>query len=119
MNVMVKASKPFWVSLHSADPAEKDCLQSTDEVEYVSYKRVLAQFNFTDEGGRIVLAEDIFFPLCNGGRCLVTHWGIGTDETGPGLLYWTGELWPVMCVSSMVQPGLNAGTVVEEWEWFE
>lgn len=106
----------LYLSLHTADPGETGN-QSTNEIAYTSYARkALARngTNFTVSGNTLSLAANQDFVTGTGGTGTATHWGLGTDASGTGLLLWKGALSPSIVCGNGVTPRVNAGTIVTE-----
>jgi hypothetical protein len=104
----------LWVSLHTADPGEAGT-QSTSECAYTSYARVSVARSgsgWTVTGNSVSPAANIDFPAATGGTETVTHFGIGTAETGTGKLLASGTVTPNIAVSSGVTPRLTTATAI-------
>jgi hypothetical protein len=99
-------SGSFYISLHTADPGESGN-QTTSETSYTSYTRIAVArtgSGFTLTGQTITNAALIQFPQCTGGSSIITHFGIGTDSSGPGNLILKGSLASSLSVSNGIQP---------------
>lgn len=106
----------LYLSLHTADPGEAGD-QTTNEIAYTSYARKAVGRtggNFTVTGNAVALAAAQDFPAGTGGTGTATHFGIGTDSSGAGLLLYKGTLTPNIVCGNGVTPRINAGTVVTE-----
>ena len=85
----------FYISLHTADPGETGT-QSTSETAYTGYARVAvarSSGGFTISGNTASNAATILFGTCTaspGAAC--THFGIGSDVSGAGNLFFSGAL---------------------------
>ena len=115
----VRASTPagsLYFSLHTADPGEAGN-QSTSEAAYTGYARKgLARngTNFTVSGNQVTLAANLDFDACTAGTATVTHFGIGTANSGAGKLLYSGTVTPNINVSNGVTPRLTTSTTVTE-----
>lgn len=101
----------LFVSLHTADPGEAGS-QTTNETSYTSYARVAVARSgsgWTVSGNAVTNAGLIQFPQCTGGTATITHFGIGTDVSGAGVLLYKGALSASLAVSSGIQPQFSAG----------
>lgn len=96
----------LYVSLHTADPGEAGS-QTTSEATYTSYARVAVArsgASWTVATNSATNAAAVSFPKCTGGTNTITHFGIGTDSTGAGVLLFKGPL------ASVVQGPFTAKT---------
>lgn len=107
----------LYLSLHTADPGEGGN-QETNEVStsaYTSYARVaVARDNtgWTVATNTSTNAALIQFPQCTGGTgATITHVGIGTSSTGPGILLASGALNASLAVSNLIQPQFAASAL--------
>ena len=101
----------FYISLHTADPGETGT-QTTSEATYTSYARVaVARFGagWTVSGNNASNAAAINFPACTGGTNTITHFGIGSDVSGAGNLFFKGALSASLAVSSGITPSFAIG----------
>lgn len=106
----------LYFSLHTSDPGEAGD-QTTNEVTYTSYARVAvarSSSGWTVSGNAVAVDVDVTFPAGTGGSGTATHWGLGTDSSGAGLLLYKGTISPNIVCGSGVTPKLTAGTVVTE-----
>ena len=106
----------LYLSLHTSDPGEAGD-QTTNEIAYTSYARVAKARDgvaFTVSGNAVSMASAATFPAGTGGSGTATHWGLGTDSSGAGLLLYKGTISPSIVCGSGVTPQLAAGTVVTE-----
>jgi hypothetical protein len=105
----------LYVSLHTATPDETGN-QQTNECTYTSYARVAVartSGGWTITGNSVSPTANITFPAATGGIETATHFGIGSDATGTGNLYYYGTVTPNISISSGVTPVLttaSAGT---------
>jgi hypothetical protein len=101
----------FYVSLHTADPGEAGN-QTTSEATYTSYARVAVARSgagWTISGANVSNAAAITFPACTGGSNTITHFGIGSDVSGTGNLFFKGALGASLAVSSGITPSFAIG----------
>lgn len=108
----------FWISLHTADPGETGT-QSTSEATYTGYARVSvvrSGSGWTVSGNTASNAAAINFAACTGGSNVITHFGIGSDSTGTGNLFFKGALTSSLTVSSGITPSfaIAALTVTDD-----
>lgn len=106
----------LYFSLHTGDPGEAGD-QTTSEVTYTSYARVAvarSSSGWTVSGNAVAVDADVTFPAGTGGSGTATHWGLGTDSSGAGLLLYKGTISPSIVCGNGVTPKLTAGTVVTE-----
>ena len=106
----------FYVSLHTADPAEGGD-QTTNETSYTSYARVAVARSgsgFTVSSNSVSPAANVDFPACTGGTAIITHFGIGTSLSGAGVLLYKGAVTPNISVSTGVTPRLTTATAITE-----
>jgi len=101
----------LYVSLHTGDPGEAGD-QTTNECDYTSYARVAVA---RTSGGWTVTNDTadntaaITFPACTGGSNTATHFGVGTDSSGSGVLLFSGALSASLAISSGITPQFDAG----------
>lgn len=101
----------FYISLHTADPGETGT-QTTSEATYTSYARVAVARSgagWTVSGNNVSNAAAINFPACTGGSNTITHYGIGSDSSGTGNLFFKGALGASLAVSSGITPSFAIG----------
>ncbi len=101
----------FYVSLHTGDPGEAGS-QTTNEATYTSYARVAVARSgagWTVSGNNVSNAAAINFPACTGGANTITHFGIGSDSSGAGNLFFKGALNASLAVSSGITPTIATG----------
>ena len=85
----------FYISLHTGDPGETGT-QATSETAYTGYARIAVARSgagFTVSGNSVSNAAIVLFGTCTasaGAAC--THFGIGSDSTGTGNLFFSGAL---------------------------
>lgn len=104
------ADGSLYVSLHTADPGEAGD-QTTSECDYTGYARVAvgrtAGWTITDNKAENAAATT--FAECTGGSNTATHFGIGTDASGAGVLLFSGALDSNLAISSGITPEFAAG----------
>jgi hypothetical protein len=89
------AAGSFYVSLHTADPGETGT-QATSETAYTGYARLAVARSgagWTVAGNAASNAAVLTFGTCTaapGGN--ITHFGIGSDVSGSGNLFFSGAL---------------------------
>lgn len=84
----------FYISLHTADPGEAGS-QTTSEASYTGYARVSVARSgagFTVSGNTVSNAATITFGACTAGSNTLSHFGIGSDVSGAGNLFFKGAL---------------------------
>jgi len=100
----------FYISLHTADPGETGT-QTTSEATYTSYARVAVARSgagWTVSGANASNAAAVNFPAATGGSNTITHFGIGSDLSGAGNLFFKGALSASLAVSSGITPSFAA-----------
>lgn len=103
----------FYISLHTGDPGETGD-QTTSEATYTDYARVAVERSsggWTVSGNEATNAAEIAFPQATGGTNTITHFGIGSDSSGAGNLFFKGELSASLAVSSGITPRFAAGAL--------
>lgn len=108
----------LWVSLHGQDPGEAGD-QSTNEVDYTPYGRVSVSRDasgWVRTGNQVSPVSNITFPQVTGISVSsdVTHFGIGTAQTGPGELMYYGTVTPSITFVTGESPTLTTDTIIEE-----
>ena len=101
----------FYISLHTADPGETGT-QTTSEATYTSYARVAVARSgagWTISGANVSNAAAVNFPAATGGANTITHFGIGSDLTTAGNLFFKGALSASLAVSSGITPSFAIG----------
>lgn len=102
----------LYLSLHTADPGEAGT-QETNEAAYTSYARqavARSGSGWTVSGSTATLAANVDFPEATGGTETITHFAIGTDETGAGKVIAYGALDASLAVSTGTIPRLDTST---------
>lgn len=89
------AAGSFYISLHTADPGEAGS-QTTSETAYTGYARVAVARSgagWTVSGNNASNAAAVTFPNCSAAPgAVLTHFGIGSDVSGAGNLFFRGAL---------------------------
>jgi hypothetical protein len=101
----------FYISLHTADPGEAGS-QTTSESAYTSYARVAvarSTAGWTVASGVADNDAAITFPLCGATGSTVTNFGIGSDASGAGNLFFKGA--SALAVSNGITPQFAAGAL--------
>ena len=104
----------FYISLHTAAPAETASAQTTSEAAYTSYARqavARSTAGWTVASGNVDNDAAITFPQATGGSETETDFGIGSDLTGAGNLDMTGALTSSLAVSNGITPEFAAGAL--------
>lgn len=105
------AAGNFYVSLHTGDPGETGD-QTTNEATYTSYARVAVARSgagWTVSGNNVSNTAAITFPAATGGSNTITHFGIGSDSSGAGNLFFKGALGASRVISSGITPSFAIG----------
>lgn len=105
------AAGSFYISLHTADPGETGD-QTTNEATYTSYARVAVARSgagWTISGANVSNAAAVTFPACTGGTNTITHFGIGSDSSAAGNLFFSGALTASIAISSGITPSFAIG----------
>lgn len=106
----------LYVSLHTGDPGEGGS-QTTNETNYTSYARVAVprdSSGWTVTGNSVSPTDNIIFPTGTGGSGTVTHWGIGTELSGAGILLYSGTVTPSISVGNSITPSISSSSTVTE-----
>jgi hypothetical protein len=104
----------LYVALHTADPTASGD-QESNECAYTSYARVAVARSgsgWTVSGNSVENAAAVTFPEATGGSETATHYSIGTDATGGGIILYSEQLTSPLAIISGVEPKFNAGTLV-------
>jgi len=103
----------FYISLHTADPTETGT-QTSSEATYTSYARVSVARSSAQWAVTGAIADNvnaITFPACTGGSNTITHFGVGSDTSGTGNLFFSGALTSSLAVSTGITPSFAAGAL--------
>lgn len=106
----------LFFSLHTSSPGEAGD-QTTNECAYTSYARVgvdRSGSGFTVTNNSVSPAAAVTFPAATGGTETATHFGVGTDSAGAGVLLYYGAISPNVSISSGVTPRLTTSTAITE-----
>jgi len=101
----------FYISLHTADPDETGN-QTTSEANYGAYARVAVARSgagWTISGNNASNAAAITFPAATSGSNTITHFGIGSDSSGAGNLFFKGALGASRVISTGITPSFAIG----------
>jgi hypothetical protein len=113
------AAGHLYFSLHTADPGEAG-VQTTSEIAYTNYARIdvnraSGAGGFTVTNNSVSPASNVTFAASAGGAGgTVTHFVVGTAETGDGKILYSGTVTPNIVVSSGVTPILTTATAITE-----
>lgn len=105
------AAGSFYISLHTADPGEGGS-QTTSETAYGSYARVAvarSAVGWTIAGANVSNAAAITFPTASSGPSTITHFGIGSDSSGAGNLFFSGALGASRIINTGITPSFAIG----------
>src|SRR5690348_13179979 len=105
----------FYISLHTADPGETGT-QTTSETSYTNYARVSVNRasgagGFTVSGNTASNTSTVTFAQCGATGATLTHFGIGSDSSGTGNLFFSGQLTAPLTVSSGITPEFAASAL--------
>ena len=101
----------FYVSLHTGDPGEAGS-QTTNEATYTGYARVAVARSgagWTVSGANVSNAAAVTFGADTVGSETLTHFGIGSDASGVGNLFFKGALTASLAVSPGITPSFAIG----------
>lgn len=101
----------FYISLHTANPNETGS-QNTSEAAYTDYARESVARSTAGWSVASGVADNdaaITFTIASGGSETETHFGIGSDASGAGNLFFWGALDAGLAVSSGITPEFAAG----------
>jgi hypothetical protein len=104
------------VSLHTADPGEAGT-QATNEATYGGYARqavARSGAGWTVSGNSVSPAANIDFPEATSGSETITYFGVGTADSGAGVLLYSGTVTPNINVSTGVTPRLTTSSAITE-----
>ena len=105
------AAGSFYISLHTADPGEAGA-QTTTEANYTGYARVAVARSaggWTVSGSNASNTAAVTFGACTVGSNTITHFGIGSDLSGAGNLFFKGALTGSLAVSAGITPSFAVG----------
>lgn len=101
----------FYISLHTADPGEIGT-QTTSEATYTGYARkavARSAAGWTIAANNASNAAAITFDPCTAGSNVITHFGIGSDATLAGNLFFYGALTASRTISAGITPSFAIG----------
>jgi hypothetical protein len=101
----------FYISLHTADPTETGT-QTSSETAYGSYARqsvARSGAGWSVTGDTASNAAVITFPTASSGPSTVTHFGIGSDVSGTGNLFFSGALAASRIINTGITPSFAIG----------
>lgn len=101
----------FYISLHTSDPGEAGS-QTTNETAYTNYARVAVARSgagWTISSANCSNAAQIAFAACGVTGATITHFGIGSDSSGAGNLFFKGALSASLVVSAGITPRFEIG----------
>lgn len=108
----------MYISLHTGDPTESGN-QTSSEANYTGYSRVAVSrsgsgwtFNSASGSPYVGNATAITFPTCTGGSSNITYFGIGSDSTGTGNLWFSGNTTSFLNISNNITPAYQANTLL-------
>lgn len=107
------AAGSLYVSLHTGDPGEAGD-QTTSEATYGSYARVAVARSgagWTVSGSNASNAAAVTFPAATSGPNTITHFGIGSDASGAGNLFFSGALGASLVVNAGITPNFAIGAL--------
>ena len=100
----------LYFALHTNDPGEAGN-QTSNEISYTGYARVSKNRNSTDftiTGNAVAVNSNVDFgTMTAGSGGTATHWSIGTDSSGNGVLLYKGALSPTIVVANGVTPRIS------------
>jgi hypothetical protein len=121
-NTATSPATELFVSLHTASPGVGGN-QSTSEISYTGYARVaVARANtssaWTITGSNPASASPnaniVFGTMTAGTGGTASFFGIGSESSGAGTLYYFGTITPNIVVSDGVQPVLTTASTITE-----
>lgn len=103
----------LYIALHTADPGEAGN-QTTSEAAYTNYARVAvvrSNVGWTVTGDTGSNAAIVSFPQSGSGPESITHFSIGTDAGGAGVLLLSGALTSTLVVNNLITPSFAIGAL--------
>jgi len=100
----------FYISLHTADPSAGD--QTTSAATYTDYARVAVARSgagWTVAAANVSNAAAVTFPAATVGSNTITHFGIGSADSGAGNLFWSAALDASRDISPGITPEFAIG----------
>lgn len=113
------ASSPvstLYVSLHTSDPGDNGD-QTTNEANYTGYARVgvvRSSSGWCVSENSVSPIQAISFGACTGGTEVITHFAVGSSQTGAGVILYSGSVTPNISVYSGVTPSLGVSSAITE-----
>lgn len=101
----------FYISLHTADPGAAGN-QTTNESALGAYARVAVARSgaaWTVSGANVSNAAAVTFPAITSGSETITHFGIGSDSSGAGNLFFRGALSASRVIDAGETPSFAIG----------
>ncbi len=102
----------LYISLHTASPEAGT--QSTNEATYSPYARQAVARSGSGWAGSAGAWDNegvITFPACTSGSDTITHFAVGTLESGAGKVLYCGQLTAPLNVSAGITPSFAAGAL--------
>lgn len=100
----------LWFALHTADPTNAGN-QTTSETTYTGYARqsvARTTGGFNVSSNSVNLVSNLEFPVCTStSGSALTHFSIGTSQTGTGKVLYSGTLTPNVTIASSVVPRIT------------
>lgn len=106
------AAGSFYISLHTADPGAGGS-QTTSESALGGYARVAVARSgagWTIAGANVSNAAAVTFPAVSSGSETITYFGIGSDASGAGNLFFRG----LLSVARVLDTGETASFAIGE-----
>ncbi len=103
----------FYISLHTADPGETGD-QTTSETAYTNYARIAVARSsgaWTVTGDTASNAAAVTFAQCGASGATLTYFGVGSDVSGTGNLFFSGALTSQLIVSNGITPSFAIGAL--------
>lgn len=103
----------FYISLHTADPGEGGS-QNTSETTYTGYARVSvarSTAGWTVASGVCDNDSVITFGADTSGTPTLTYFGIGSDSSAAGNLFFSGALTASLVMGPGITPSFAAGAL--------
>ena len=107
----------FWIGIHTTGPDDTST-QSTNEATYTGYTGAGARQSVARSTAGWSVASGvadndsvITYGACTGGTNTITHFIIGSDQTGTGNAFLVGALGASLAVSSGITPSFAAGAL--------
>lgn len=101
----------FYISLHTSSPGVGGT-QTTNESAYTNYARIAVARSgagWTTVSANTSNAAAVTFATCGVTGSTVTHFGIGSDSSGAGNLFWFGALTASKAIANGDTPSFAIG----------